>query len=66
MKTTVPKSFKNKHEQSERPDFSRIPSGAGAAQNKPSMNKFYVPTPAKNKDNKKPFEVSTFKSTLSN
>lgn len=59
MKTTVPKTFKDRHEQSERPDFSRIPSGAGAAQNKPSMNKFYVPTPAKKKDSKKPFEVRT-------
>ena len=57
VKTHVPRSFKDKHEQSVKPDFARIPSGAGAAQNKPSMNKFYVPTPAKNKGNKKPFEV---------
>ena len=58
VKTTVRKSFKDQHEQSVKPDFARIPSGAGAAQNKPNMNKFYVPTPAKNKGNRKPFEVS--------
>ena len=57
VKTTVRKSFNDQHELSVKPDFARIPSGAGAAQNKVSMNKFYVPTPAKNKGNKKPFEV---------
>merc|ERR1711935_491778 len=56
VKTTVRKSFNDQHELSVKPDFARIPSGAGAAQNKVSMNKFYVPTPAKNKGNKKPFE----------